>query len=83
MTLANVEGKIGVVGGSISAGTGIAAKSRNFALKHHMYTGSSPTRLWAGCGLLNTTILNRAVPATSLLMASFCLDRSSQGAGTA
>ena len=29
--LADVEGKIGVVGGSISAGTGIAAKSRGQA----------------------------------------------------
>lgn len=65
------RGTIGVVGGSISAGTGIAARSRNVALKYHLYTGSGPKRLGS---LLNVQVLNRAVPATSVLMASFCLD---------
>ena len=59
---------IGIIGGSISAGVGVGARSRNYALKHLLYSGLLSKAL-------KVEVLNRAVPSTGVLMASFCLDQ--------
>jgi hypothetical protein len=59
---------IGVIGGSISAGEGLGAASRNKMMQKVLYSGQLGKKT-------NRTILNRAVPATGSSLAAFCLDQ--------
>lgn len=59
---------IGVIGGSISAGEGLGAASRNKMMQKILYSGQLGKKT-------NRTVLNRAVPATGSSLAAFCLDQ--------